>query len=130
MVVSSPPLNILEPCEGICHYTIAHQEPINSWLGVHNIAVIYFFKRQTVIRQWIQSKHDFVKTDLKKIFFFLEEHKNASYLLFALKSTLPNIKGSLGNKNITSEIIISMIDSEKKSISICNYERTFVSDTL
>lgn len=83
-----------------------------------------------VIRQWIQSKHDFVKTDLKNIFFFLEEHKNASYLLFALKSTLPNIKGSLGNKNITSEIIISMIDSEKKSICICNYKRTFVSDTL
>lgn len=35
--------------------------------------------------------------------FFLEEHKNASYLFFALKLTLPNIKGSLGNKNITSD---------------------------
>lgn len=41
--------------------------------------------------------------DRFKIYIFLEEHKNASYIFFALKSTLPNIKGSLGNKNITSD---------------------------
>lgn len=70
MVVSSSTLNILEPRKGICHCAIAHRERIDSWLGVYNIAEIFFLiERQMVIRQWIQSKHHFVKTDSKYIFF-------------------------------------------------------------
>lgn len=45
----------------------------------------------------------FCEDRFKKYIFFLEEHKNASYLFFALRSTLPNMKGSLGNKNTTSD---------------------------